>query len=120
MGKIILLLLVVVGAALAIPSTRAKIEDAAAPMMNSVRAKLVPRRLGAMADQLEARVARGQGIPASWEGWLRRDFSGPEVDPWGNPWFMEAGRRGITVGSLGPDGIRGTDDDITEERRQGR
>jgi hypothetical protein len=85
-----------------------------------VRAKLVPRRLEAMADQLEARMARGQGIPASWEGWLRRDFSGPELDPWGNPWFMEAGRRGITVGSLGPDGALGTDDDITEERRQAR
>ena len=120
MGKIILVLLVVLGAAVAIPSTRAKIEDAAAPLMNSVRAKLVPRRLEALADQLESRMARGQGVPASWEGWLRRDFSGPELDPWGNQWFMETGRQGITVGSMGPDGARGTDDDITEQRRQAR
>ena len=84
MGRIILILVVVLGAAMAIPSTRAKIEDAAAPLMNSVKAKLVPKRLEVMADQLDVRLQRGQGLPDSWDGWLRRDFSGVPEDPWGN------------------------------------
>lgn len=120
MGKIVLILLVIFGAAMAIPSTRAKLEHAAAPVMNRVRAKMVPSRLNTMADQLDVRLQRGQGLPASWEGWLRRDYSGVPEDPWGNLYYLESGRRGFTVGSMGPDGERGTEDDITVEHRQGR
>ena len=61
---------------MAIPSTRAKLVDAGTPVMDRVRAKLVPRRLEVMADQLDVRLERGQGLPTSWDGWLRRDFSG--------------------------------------------
>lgn len=120
MGKIILFLIVLLGAAMAIPSTRAKIEEAATPVMDGFRARLVPSRLSAMADQLEARLKRGEGLPASWDGWLRRDYSGVPEDPWGNLYYLENGRRGFTVGSMGPDGEKGTEDDIRETRRLGR
>jgi hypothetical protein len=69
-----------------------------------------------MADQLDVRLGRGEGLPGGFEGWLRRDYSGPELDPWENPWFLEAGRRSYTVGSMGADGVRGTGDDIVVER----
>ena len=120
MGKIILILFVVLGAAMAIPSTRAKLTDAAAPIMNGFRGKLVPGRLEAMVDQLNTRMERGAGMPDSWEGWLRRDYSGEAQDPWGNPYYLENGRRGYTVGSMGPDGVQGTEDDITREHRTAR
>jgi len=120
MGRIILFLLVILGAAMAIPATRTKLTDAAAPLVNKVKAKIVPGRLEVMADQLEVRLGRGQGLPASWEGWLRRDYSSVPEDPWDNIYYIEVGRRGFTVGSMGPDGIQGNDDDITVERRQGR
>ena len=120
MGKIILILLVVLGAAMAIPSTRAKMEDAATPIIDKFRVKLVPKRLETMADQLDVRLSRGQGLPTSWEGWLRRDYSSVPEDPWGNIYYLDSSRRGYTVGSMGPDGVKGNDDDIKEERRQGR
>lgn len=120
MGKIILILVVVFGAAMAIPSTRAKLEDAAAPAMNAFRARIVPGRLETMADQLEVRLERGEGFPGSWEGWLRRDYSSVPEDPWGNLYYLESGRRGFTVGSSGADGVRGNEDDITVERQTGR
>jgi Type II secretion system (T2SS), protein G len=69
-----------------------------------------------MADQLDVRLSRGEGLPPNFGGWLRRDFSGSETDPWRRPWYLKPGRRSYTVGSMGPDGADGTGDDITETR----
>ena len=111
---------IVLGAALAIPTTRAKINDAALPIIDNFRGKIVPGRLKVMADQLDVRLSRGESLPAGFEGWLRRDYSSVAEDPWGNYYYLETNRRGYTVGSMGPDGIQGSDDDFTEERRTGR
>ncbi|MGD8322181.1 MAG: type II secretion system protein GspG [Gemmatimonadota bacterium] len=118
--KLFLLLIIALAVGMAIPSTRAKMEERAQPVLDHFKAKLVPTRLNAMADQLSARVNRGEGYPASFEGWLDHDFTGVPQDPWGNYYFMEHDRRGFTVGSMGPDGRKGTPDDITEQRRFGR
>jgi hypothetical protein len=80
----------------------------------------VPRRLQVMADQLDVRLSRAEGLPDNFEGWLRRDYSGPETDPWGNSWYLLPGRSSYTVGSMGPDGLPRTDDDLTETRNQAR
>lgn len=120
MGKLILLVIVVLGIGMAIPATRAKMLDAAAPTMNKFKAKLVPSRLEAMADQVAVRVNRGEGYPPQWEHWLQNDFSGAPQDPWGNLYYIETDRQGFTVGSDGPDGLPHTPDDITVKRRLGR
>jgi len=120
LGKIILLVIVVLGIGMAIPSTRAAMMDKAAPVMNGVKAKLVPARLEAMADQLEVRVNRGEGFPNNWEGWLQRDFSSAPEDPWGHLYYLQQSRGSFTVGSVGPDGTQNTDDDIKVTRRLGR
>jgi len=120
MGKIFLFLLVLLGAAMAIPATRAKINDAAIPIIDNFRGKIVPGRLKVMADQLDVRLSRGESLPAGFEGWLRRDYSSVPEDPWGNIYYLETNRRGYTIGSMGPDGIQGNVDDIREERRTGR
>jgi hypothetical protein len=116
--KLILLCIIAFAVAMAIPSTRAQFrERAITPIMNAIGARLVPGRLSAMADQLDARLGRGERLPAdSFAGWVRRDYTGPDTDPWGNAWFLQVGRRDYTVGSKGPDGQLGTDDDITERR----
>lgn len=119
-GKILLILILVLCVALAVPSTRATLMEKAAPVMNGFKTKLVPSRLEAMADQLEIRVNRGEGFPSSWEGWLQRDFSGEPQDPWGHTYFLQTGRASFTVGSLGPDGVQNTDDDIKVTRRLGK
>jgi hypothetical protein len=70
-----------------------------------------------MADQLDVRLGRAEGFPDRFDGWLRRDYSGVPEDPWGNIYYLQVGRRDYTVGSMGPDGVQGTADDITETRR---
>jgi Type II secretion system (T2SS), protein G len=115
--KLILLALLLFAVGMAIPKTRARMVEAVTPLMDRFRLKLVPSRLDSMADQLEARLGRGEPYPGNWEGWLRRDFSGTPEDPWGNVYYLKHDQRGFTVGSAGPDGIPNNGDDITEERR---
>jgi hypothetical protein len=116
LGKIFMLLLVALGIAMAVPSSRARIIEESEPVLNKFRARLVPRRLEVMADQLESRIGRGEAFPGNFNGWLNRSFSGPAQDPWGAYYYLETGRRSFTVGSLGPDGEKGTPDDIELER----
>ncbi len=73
----------------------------------------MPGRLEAMASQLNARFGRAEPLPTNFVGWLGRDFSGSEEDPSGKIYFLEVGRRDYTVGSMGLNGIQGTEDDIT-------
>jgi hypothetical protein len=115
--KLITLAIVLFAVGMAIPKTRARMIEAATPAMDKFRIKLVPSRLESMADQLEARLGRGEPYPGNWEGWLRRDFSGVPEDPWGNVYWLKHDNRGFTVGSAGPDGIPHSDDDLTETRR---
>ncbi|HSG49326.1 MAG TPA: type II secretion system protein GspG [Longimicrobiales bacterium] len=117
MGKIILLIIVVLGIGMAIPSTRATMEEKAAPVMNAFKAKLVPGRLEAMADQLQTRLNRGEGFPGNWEAWLDRDFTSVPEDPWGALYYLQQSRGSFTVGSVGPDGIQGNEDDIRVTRQ---
>jgi hypothetical protein len=117
--RLVLLVVLLLGIAMAVPSTREQIQvGAVTPVRDAIGTRLVPRRLDAMADQLDARLARADRLPApdNFQGWLRRDYTGPEVDPWENIWYIQIGRRSSTVGSMGPDGQRGTADDITETR----
>lgn len=120
MKKIFTLLLVALGVAMAVPSSRARLVEEATPVLDNFRARLVPSRLEAMADQLEARIGRGESFPSNFEGWLERNYSGVPEDPWGRYYFLEVDRRRFTVGSLGPDGDRRTEDDIVVERPLGR
>ena len=121
--RLLLLLFAVFAVAMAVPSTRQQIQDNAfTPVRDAIGTRLVPRRLRVMADQMDVRLGRAEGLPGNFEGWIRRDYTGPELDPWGNAWYLVEGRSSYTVGSSGPDGEMGTDDDIRETRntRQGR
>lgn len=114
--KLMMLALFLFAVGMAVPSTRAQIAASVQPLKDEVGNRLVPRRVQTMADQLDVRLSRGEGLPAGWEGWLRRDYSGVPEDPWGNVYYLTQGRRDYTVGSMGPDGILGTEDDITVTR----
>lgn len=120
LGKLILLVAVVLGIGLAIPSTRATITEKASPVMNGFKAKLVPARLEAMADQLEVRLNRGEGFPNNWEYWLDRDYSSVPQDPWGSYYYLIQARGSFTVGSKGPDGVQNNEDDIRVTRQMRR
>ena len=107
----------VIAVALAIPAPKARIQGTALdPSFDWIGRALVPRRINTMADQLDVRLGRAEGLPTGFEGWLRRDYSGSEEDPWGNIYCRRVGRRSYTVGSMGADGQQGTEDDITVTR----
>jgi Type II secretion system (T2SS), protein G len=114
----VLVLALIVG--MAVPSARARIFEAVSPVTNRVKAATVPKKLEGMADQLEIRIRTKGPLPGGsgvWVGWLRSGYSGSPEDPWGNTYFFKVGRRsGFTVGSMGPDGEMGTEDDISETR----
>lgn len=115
--KLIMLAFVALAVGMAIPSTRAQIADSVRPIKDEIGERLVPRRIEVMADQLDVRLGRAEGLPDNFHGWLRRDYSGVPEDPWGNVYYLQAGRRDYTVGSMGPDGVQGTEDDLTITRR---
>ena len=116
--KLILLCVLAFGVIMAVPSTRARFQASAiTPVMDAIGARLVPARLDAMADQLDVRLGRAEQLPTdNFAAWLRRDYTGPEADPWGTTWYLQSARRSYTVGSMGPDRQAGTPDDITVTR----
>ena len=118
MKKLLAALIVAFAIAAAIPSTRGQMRDALSPILDGARAKMVPGRLEAIADQLDGLLANGRPLPGDFQDWLVREYTGgPAQDAWGNYFYLDARRRGgYTVGSLGPDGERGTGDDITLQR----
>lgn len=115
--KLIGLAFLALAVGMAIPSTRAQIADSVRPIKDEIGERLVPRRLEVMADQLDVRLDRAEGLPDNFHGWLRRDYSGVPEDPWDNIYYLVERRRDYTVGSMGPDGIQETEDDITVTRR---
>lgn len=114
--RLIMLLLLVLAVGMAVPSTRQRMTDALTPIKDGIGLKLVPRRLEVMADQLDVRLGRAEGLPGNFQGWLHRDYSGDELDPWGHFYYVVPGRRDYTVGTMGPDGLQGTDDDVVVTR----
>ena len=114
--KVIMLAFLALAVAMAVPSSRARIVESLTPLKDEVGNRLTPRRVMVMADQLDVRLGRGEGLPDVFEGWLRRDYTGDSLDPWGHVYYLKTGRRNYTVGSMGADGIEGTDDDIVETR----
>ncbi len=118
--QLILLVIIVFGVVMAIPSTRSKIMDSVTPLRDNLNARLIPRRLSVMADQMDIRLERAEGFPDRFSSWLRRDYSGVPEDPWGHEYYLEIERSRYTIGSVGPDGKQGTADDITETRPRPR
>lgn len=112
MGKFILFIILVLCVGMSVPRTRTMMETKARPVLDHFKVKFVPGRLQAMSEELGARVMRGEGYPADWSYWLRREFSGSAMDPWGHEYYMRQIPDGFEVGSNGPDGVKGNADDI--------
>lgn len=120
--KAILALIVLLVVGMTIPQTRVRILEAVSPVTNNFKARIASGQLDTLADQVDIhyqRTGRFPGEAAPWESWLRSDFSGKPVDPWGNVWYLRPTSRSFTVGSMGPDGERETADDLTVQRRIG-
>jgi hypothetical protein len=112
----------------ALPPVRARIADVAHPvlarmgpvgeaMIRPAQREAAKKQITSIVRALAADLQEGSPPPvaAAFQPWMRRRM--PELsgrDPWGSPYWAEYRREVLFVGSNGPDGVRGTADDITQ------
>jgi hypothetical protein len=123
----VVILVVVLAAIWAMPGARTHVVAAAHPTLERLgpRAEFVirPARREAAKKQMSAilRVASteqnsGLDVPTGpgFQDWMRQRI--PELsgrDPWGSPYWLTRTPAGMSVHSSGPDGERGTEDDLS-------
>lgn len=129
MKKLILVLVVVAAATGTVPQLRERVEPVVGPAIdtatraasatmtlvaNSIFRWTVQRELRLILDQLELHLAGGQRLPPPDEfpAFLRRNRMGGSIDPWGGEYYLMLARDSIIVGSAGPDGEPGSEDDL--------
>jgi len=128
MIRLILYLLIAIGAFATVPALRRRAEPPAAALWSHIaptvkaftdpiRASVTRREEGALAEQLRQVHNAGQKLPDpdGFQHWISLT-STVSRDGWDNQYFMQAREDGtVWVGSNGPDGLRSTDDDILTE-----
>jgi len=126
MGRLLLLLLVVLGVGLYRPDSRAIILDYASPLATPALRWMTNQELGQIMDDLEVVQGSGQAFPSrpeEFDAWLNRRYpqEGSRMDAWGNRYRLSLSATHFRVTSAGPDGVFGTEDDIFREapRRSG-
>lgn len=120
MGRLPLLLLLLLIAAIVNPGLRARAEPYARPHVDRALSPFyewsVRHRLGEISRALQERRARGFQHPNSGElsGFLQDFYRDPaaHMDPWGMPFYMSQDGQSVRVVSAGRDGVFGSLDDV--------
>lgn len=124
--KLVLIGLVAIGFLTAHAPTRTRVASAAAPALDRlgpvgafalrpVHRFTADTEVKFIVGQLRQASTLGRELPmeARFAQWLKRiKLRDDGLDPWGAPYYLERARNNLTVGSRGPDGKRGTADDI--------
>lgn len=81
-------------------------------------------------EVVETFYVKNARMPEDWQQLIEKDSTGnsylkaedPPVDPWGNEFVLQRGDRAnqCLIVSFGPDGVQGTEDDITSENARKR
>src|SRR2546430_11553049 len=123
MFRVILILLVVIGAVMTIPALRqrasvvfAPVIEKCAPHLSGVTDPLKKVKTGDKESEilgaLKQEHIQGRQLPEDdFAGWLKAHQF--EADGWGSQYYMLQRNDSLFVGSPGPDGKRGTPDDVT-------
>lgn len=128
MGKIILILLILLGAALYFPQTRPATIGILGPVINPVLTWQTKGEMDRIVRELKALDRQGSNLPApglSFQNWMERVFmGGARTDAWGVEYTLKVWRDSVGIVSNGPDQEIGTYDDIVEavviQRRRNR
>lgn len=117
-GRLLLVLAVVLGVGLYLPDSRALIGEWTSPLMEPGRRWITGQELEQIATDfgiyLEGRdlapLRRGE-----FDDWLDRRYpeSRSRVDGWGSRYSARVTRTAFEIVSPGPDGLLGTDDDLS-------
>ena len=121
MGKLFLLLLLSLGAALYFPTSRAVVLDVAAPVLNPALAWQCRGEMNRITRELQMINREGQAIPSRGQDfaeWMVRNFQGGSGrDAWGNEYTLLTWPDSIGILSNGPDLEVNTEDDIIQTAR---
>jgi hypothetical protein len=124
--RILIAAIVILAVIWAIEPARQRVTAAATPVLEALGpvgefALRPARRMGAknQARQItrtliiERNERREVPDARTFDRWLARRMPEDRLDPWGNVYWLDRRTNSLTVGSSGPDGVRGTDDDIS-------
>jgi hypothetical protein len=116
----------------AIPPARAQVGAAALPalellgprgeaVIRPARREAAKKQLRSVGRVLSTDLETGRELPVgdrAFQQWMKQRI--PELsgnDPWHKPYWLETRSGQLVIGSSGPDGLRGTDDDIRHSPR---
>ena len=116
MLRVILVLLIGLGAALYFPQTHDRVVELASPLLNPVMAWSTKGEMNAISGKLQA-LSRVSGPfpdkPREFTTWMEDNYQGSAaVDAWGSRYTLKIWPDSFAVVSAGPDGVRGTADDV--------
>ncbi len=125
MTRVVLLLLFGLVAAMYFPDSRAALLEKAKPLVDPVLTMSTEREMNRIGTDLLIYQRENFGrLPSNrqFPTWVEDQYSGNGgLDAWGNPYEYRLSRQTFDIRSYGPDGVRGTEDDITATRqREGR
>ena len=116
MARVVLLLLILLGAALYFPKTRPVVVDTLAPVLNPVLTWQTKGEMNRISRELESLNRQGSDLPPpgeSFQNWMGKNFlGGAKTDAWGFPYTLKVWRDSIGIVSNGPDQEIATPDDI--------
>ena len=117
MGRILLLLVVALGLALAFPSSREVVLERARPLMNPALTWVTVQEMNQIVDDLQFHEETRGPLPLArgeFDQWMDQRYPQPRSreDTWGTRYRLELTPEGFAVVSAGPDGEFGTEDDI--------
>jgi hypothetical protein len=122
------IVIVVIALIFAIPTVRSRVGAAALPwierlgpagamLLNPMRRSATHHEVVEIARLMKADKEEGRRLPGEGENfteWLQRRIVREDGrDVWGNPFWLRMTGLVVQVGSNGPDGKRGTSDDVT-------
>ena len=118
MGKFLILIILVLGAAFYLPQTRPFMLEVLAPVLNPVLTWQTEGEITQINRELQLLSRTGQSLPApggSFQDWMNRNFQGgSSLDAWGNTYSVRIWLDSVGVVSRGPDMEINTPDDILE------
>jgi len=125
--KAILVVLVLLGFAWGYPPTRARMVLGMRPVLHRlgpvgdmivtpVERYSAKNEVNFILEQLQLTRTEGREIPdaATFTKWINKRLmtKNQGKDPWDQPYYLLKLAGSVTVGSVGQDGVRGSDDDI--------
>lgn len=120
MGKVVLFILVALAAAFYFEGSRNKILEKGKPLLDPYFVMATRSEMEKIVQDLQLYERENFGrLPDrnQFQAWLDRNYAGNAgVDSWGSPYEYTLGRESFFLRSPGPDGVRGTEDDLEESR----